>query len=135
MAIIYASPLKDKRLQLVSDLLAGKAAAASIGTATAGKLVIGTAVLSGGTGVLVSIDLPTTPFTIGGGVATLAGVPLSGTASATGTAAKAELRDFYGNVIVAGLTVGMTGTHITIASTSIVEGGDVIVTGGTIVHG
>ena len=135
MAITYSSTLKDKRLQLVSDLIAGKTAAASTGSATAGKLVIGTSALSGATGVLVTINLPTTPFSISGGVATLQGVPLSGTASATGTAAKAELRDNGGNVIVSGLTVGTSGTHIIIPSTSLVSGGDTVVTAGTITHG
>ena len=135
MAITYSSTLKDKRLQLVSDLIAGKTAAASSGSATAGKLVIGTSALSGATGVLVTINLPTTPFSISGGVATLQGVPLSGTASATGTAAKAELRDNGGNVIVSGLTVGTSGTHIIIPSTSLVSGGDIVVTAGTITHG
>jgi hypothetical protein len=135
MVVTYSSTLKDKRLQLVSDLIAGKTAAASTGSATAGKLVIGTSALSSATGVLATVDLPTTPFSISGGVATLQGVPLSTTASATGTAAKAELRDNAGNVIVSGLTVGASGTHVTLPSTSIVSGEDVVVTTGTITHG
>jgi hypothetical protein len=134
MAISYSSTLKDKRLQLVSDLVAGKTAAASTGSATAGKLVIGTSALSGATGVLVTIDLPTTPFTISGGVATLQGTPLTDTATASGTAAKAELRDNGGGVIVSGLTVGTTGTHITLPSVAIVSGEEVVVTAGTITH-
>jgi hypothetical protein len=135
MPISYSSTLKDKRLQLVSDLIAGKTAAASTGSATAGKLVIGTSALSGATGVLATIDLPTTPFSVSSGVATLAGVPLSGTASATGTAAKAELRDNSNNVIVTGLTVGTSGAHIILPTTSIVSAEEVVVTAGTITHG
>lgn len=134
MAVTYSSTLKDKRLQLVSDLIAEKTAAASTGSPTAGKLVIGTSALSGATGVLVTIDLETAPFTVTGGVATLAGVPLSGTASATGTAAKAELRTNAGAVIVSGLTVGTTGTHIVLPSTAIVTSEEVVVTAGTITH-
>ena len=135
MSVVYSSTLKNARLQLVSDLIAGQTAAASTGSATAGKLVIGSSALSGATGVLATIDLETTPFSISGGVATLAGVPLATTASATGTAAKAELRDNADNVIVSGLTVGTSGTHITLATASIVSGEDVVVTAGTITHG
>ena len=101
MSVVYAATLKTNRLQLVADLIDGKTAAASTGSATAGNLVIGTSALSGATGVLVEIVLPTPAFTVSGAVATLQGVPLSGTASASGTAAKAELRDNAGTVIVA----------------------------------
>lgn len=135
MSVVYSSALKNDRLQLVSDLIAGKTVAASTGTATAGKLVIGTSALSGATGVLATIALPTTPFTISGGVATLQGVPLSAVASASGTAAKAELRDNSGTVIVSGLTVGTSGTDIVIDSTAITSGETVSVTSGTITHG
>ena len=135
MAATYSSTLKNARLQLVSDLIAGKTLGSSTGTATAGKLVIGTSALSGATGVLATIALPTTPFIVSGGVAALQGVPLEATATGTGTAKKAELRDNAGTVIVSGLTVGTSGAHITLPSTTIVSGEDVVVTGGTIAHG
>lgn len=135
MAITYSTTLKNNRLQLVADLIAGKVAAASTGTATAGNLVIGTSALSGATGVLASIPLNTTPATISGGVLTLSGVPLSAQATATGTAAKAEFRDNAGNVIVSGLTVGTSGTDIIINSTSVSNGQYVQITSGTITHG
>jgi hypothetical protein len=135
MAVTYSSTLKTNRMQLVADLIAGKTAAASTGTATAGSLVIGTSSLSGATGVLATIALPTTPATVSGAVLTLAGTPLSATASATGTAAKAEIRDNSGNVIVGGLTVGTSASDIIIGSTSISSGQTVTVTSGTITHG
>jgi hypothetical protein len=47
MTVTYSATLKTNRMQLVADLIAGKAAAASTGSATAGQLVIGTASLSG----------------------------------------------------------------------------------------
>ena len=84
MAFAYSSTLKDNRMQLVSDLIAGKTAAASTGSATAGKLVIGTSALSGATGVLATFTLSSTPFSLSGGVLTLAGVPLTVAASASG---------------------------------------------------
>lgn len=136
MAIVYKTELKNARLQDVADLIAGLTLAAATGTRTAGKLVIGTSALNGGaTGVLVTIDLPTTALTVSGGVATLQGVPLSQAASASGTAAKAELRDNAGTVIASGLTVGTSGTHIVVVTTAIVATEDVVVTGGTITHG
>ena len=135
MSVVYAATLKTNRLQLVADLIDGKTAAASTGSATAGNLVIGTSALSGATGVLVEIVLPTPAFTVSGAVATLQGVPLSGTASASGTAAKAELRDNAGTVIVGSLTVGVSGTDIVVGSASITSGETVSVTAGTVTHG
>jgi hypothetical protein len=135
MSAVYNSTLKDARLQLVADLIAGKSAAAATGAATAGQLVIGTSALSGATGVLASFDLPTTPFVVSAGVAVLQGVPLTATAVATGTAAKAEIRNSAGTTIVSGLTVGTVGAHITLPSVSINSGGEVVITAGTIVHG
>jgi len=135
MAVVYSTTLKNNRMQLLSDLVAQKVAAASTGSATAGKLVIGTASLAGGAGILATITLPTTPFTVASGVATLAGTPLSATATATGTAAKAELRDAADTVVCSGLTVGTTGSDINLTSTSITSGQTVTVTSGTITHG
>jgi hypothetical protein len=139
MSVIYSDTLKTNRLQLMSDLVAGKTFTASTGSATAGNLVIGTSALSGGTGILAQIALPTTPFVVSGSgtvIATLQGVPLSDTsADATGTAAKAEIRNNSGTVIVSGLTVGTSGTDIILTSTSITATQTVTVTSGVITHG
>ena len=136
MAVTYSSSLKTNRLNLVVNAL-GTATAPTIsvtGTA-AGNLVIGTSALSGATGVLATIPLSTTPATVSGSVLTISGVPLSATAAATGTAALAELRNNAGTVIVSGLTVGTSGSDITISSTAITSGQTVQVTSGTITHG
>lgn len=135
MAVVYSSTLKNNRMQLVADLVAGKTAASSVGTATAGTLVIGTSALSGATGVLVSFTLGTTPGTVSSGVLTISGTPLTATASGTGTAALAELRDNSGNVIVSGLTVGTSATDIIINATAISSGQSVTLSSGTITHG
>lgn len=135
MAVTYSSTLKTNRMQLVADLIASKTAAASTGTATAGSLVIGTSSLSGATGVLATITLSATPGTVSGAVLTLSGVPLSATASATGTAAKAELRNNAGTVIVSGLTVGTSAADIILDSVSITSGQTVTINSGTITHG
>lgn len=136
MAVTYSTTLKTNRMQLVADLIAGKTAAASTGVASAGNLVIGTSALSGATGVLVTVPLPTAPFTIAGAVATLAGVPLTvNTPAANGTAAKAELRDNAGNVIVSGLTVGTSGADIIVNTTTVSTTVPFTVNSGTFTHG
>jgi len=136
MAVTYNATLKTARMQLVSDLVAGKTAAASTGSATAGQLVIGTSGLSGGTGVLATLPLDAIPFTISGSVATLDCTPaLTVTASASGTAALAEFRNNGGTTIVSGLTVGTGGTDIVLGTTTITSGGTVTITAGTITHG
>ena len=135
MAVTYSTTLKNNRLQLVTDLVDGKTAAASTGSAVAGSLVIGTSTLSGATGVLATIALPTPSATVSAGVMTLAGTPLSATASASGTAAKAEFRTNGGTVIVTGLSVGTSGSDINLNSVTISSGQTVTVSSGTITHG
>jgi hypothetical protein len=139
MPIVYSDTLKTNRLQIMSDRVAGKLAAAATGSALAGQLVIGTASLSGATGVLATIALPTTPFVVSGSgtvIATLQGVPLSVAASGTGTAAKAEIRQNNGTTVeVSGLTVGTSGADINLTSVSITATQTVTVTSGVITHG
>lgn len=134
MSVVYSSTLKTNRMQLIADLVAGLVAAASTGSRSAGNLVIGTSLLAGATGVLAILPLSTTPGTVSGSVLTLAGTP-SATASASGTAAKAEIRDNSGNVIVSGLTVGTSGTDIIIGSTTVSSGETVTCTSATLTHG
>jgi FAD/FMN-containing dehydrogenase len=135
MAVIYAAALRTRRLNIIVNAL-GSAGTPTIDTTgvSAGSLVIGTSALSGATGVLATITLSTTPATVTDDVLTISGVPLSTTASATGTAAKAELRDNAGTVIVSGLTVGTSGTDIIISNTSVTSGQTVQVTSGTLTH-
>lgn len=135
MAVTYLASLRTNRLNLVVNAL-GTATAPTISTTgtAAGTLVIGTSALSGATGVLATIPLSTTPATVSGDTLTISGVPLSATASATGTAALAELRNNAGTVIAGGLTVGTSGTNIIISSTSVTSGQTVQVTSGTITH-
>ena len=135
MSVIYRSALRTNRLNLVVNEL-GTATAPTISTTgtAAGSLVIGTSSLSGATGVLATITLDTTPATVSGDTLTISGLPKTTTASGSGTAAKAELRNNAGTVIVSGLTVGTTGTDIIISSTTITSGQTVQVTSGTITH-
>lgn len=135
MSVVYNGTLKNGRMQDVADLIDSLTLAASTGSHTAGQLVIGTASLSGATGVLATIALNSTSGTVSGGVLTISGTPLSIAASGTGTAAKAELRNNAGTTIASGLTVGTSGSDINLTSTSITSGQTVTITSGTITHG
>ena len=134
MSVVYANAVKDNRLNVVNDAVNSKTYAAGTGAGSAGQLVIGTSALSGATGVLATIALPNPAFTEASQVLTLAGVPLSATASAGGTAAKAELRNNAGTTIVSNLTVGTSGSDINLNSVAIASGATVTVTSGTITH-
>lgn len=136
MSVNYLAAAKNNRLSV--GLLAGAvtpSAGQSVDSGAGfGTLVIGTGALSGATGVLATIVLQKPSFSISGGVATLLGVPLSVAASATGTAALAELRDSAGNVIISGLTVGTSAADIILNSVAISSGQTVQITSGTITH-
>ena len=139
MSVNYSTTAKNARL--VAALTAAVSGQSVDGGSSFGTLVIGTSALSGATGVLATITLPKPSFSISGGVATLLGVTLSATASANGVAAKAELRDSAGNVIVSGLTVGGTaegtaaGKDVVLTSATAISGQAVQVTSGPITHG
>lgn len=135
MSVIYSNTVKDNRLNVANDAINSKTYAAGTGAGSAGSLVIGTSSLSGATGVLATIVLQNPAFTEASQVLTLAGVPLSVAASATGTAAKAELRNNAGTAIVTGLTVGTSASDFIIGTTTITSGGTVTCTAGTITHG
>jgi hypothetical protein len=135
MAVNYSTVVKTNRLQNVVDAIASKTYVVGSGAGSAGSLVIGTSALSGATGVLATIALPNPPAVASGTTLTISGVPISVTASATGTAALAELRNNAGTVIVSGLTVGTSATDIIISTTSITSGQTVQLTSGVITHG
>lgn len=84
--------------------------------------------------VLVTITLSDPSFTESGGVITMADTPKSGTASGTGTAAVARIKDGGGTTIVNNLTVGAGSGDINLDSVSITNGQTVTLTSGTITH-
>lgn len=137
MAVTYSSTVKTNRLNIVNDALNSKTYASGTGTGSAGNLVIGNASTSGGSisTTLATIALQNPGASVSGSTLTVAGVPLSATASATGTANSAKLTNNAGTTIVDGLTVGTSGTDIIISSTSITSGQTVTLTSGTITHG
>lgn len=99
--------------------------------ASPAKLEIGTA---GMAAVLATLTLNDPSFVESGGVITMQGAPKSATASGTGTAAAARIRDGGSADIVTGLTVGTSGADININSTSITTGQTVTLTAFTLTH-
>lgn len=85
--------------------------------------------------ILVTITLADPSFTVSGSVITMAGVPKSGVAGNTGTAAVARIKEGGGTTIVDNLTVAApSGGDINLNSTSITSGQTVTITAGTITH-
>jgi hypothetical protein len=134
MGLIYRSTERTNRMTVVNDAVNSKTFVVGSGAGSVGSLVIGTSALSGATGVLATIVLQNPAFTVSGDVATLAGVPLSVAASASGTAAKAEVRNNAGTAIVTNLSVGTSGSDVTVNTTTVTAGQTVTVTAGTLTH-
>lgn len=136
MSVNYAvagTALNRLKVALGANAITPASGASVDAAGSVGVLVIGTSALAGGaTGTLATISLQNPSFTYAARTATLAGVPLSATASASGTAALGEIRDSAGVVIVNQLTVGTSGTDIIIGSTSITSGATVTCTAGTL---
>jgi len=130
MAIAYGTATGNARL--AATFTAAVAGQSVDGGAGFGQLVIGTSSLSGATGVLVTWTLPKPSVAIASKVATMAGMPLTATPSANGTAALAEFRDSANNTIISGITVGTSGTNIILATTTLTTSTPVVLTSGTI---
>ena len=125
MSIIYTSTLKDTRMTSVVTAVG-----------TSGFLVIGDGTLaSPATGILAKIPLAATAGTVTTGVLTLSGLPLSVSATGTGTASKAQLWTSANAAIVTGMTVGTSGTDIVLGTASINSGNTVTITAAAITHG
>jgi len=124
MTVTYSNALKDTRMNAVITAVDAGGAAGSMEICTAGYAA-----------VLGAITLLRPSFTEASQMITVAGVPLTGTAGASGTAALARVKDSSGNVVVSGLTVGTTGTDIIITNTTVSSGQQLTLASGTITHG
>lgn len=124
MAVNYSTAVKNARLTVVRDAIDGGPAA--------GTLEICSAAYAS---VLVAVTLNDPCGTVSSGVLTFSGTPIAATAGNTGTAVIARLKDSTGTVVADGLTVGTSGTDITVNTTSLTSGGSVSVTSATITHG
>lgn len=126
MALTYATAVRTSRMQAVADAIDGDVGA--------GTLEIGT---SGMGTVLAVLTLADPCGTVTNGVLTFDCSPAleDTSANATGTAAEARIKDNSGDIVVSGLTVGTSGTHIVLTSTSIVATEPVQITSFTITEG
>lgn len=128
MAVTYTNAVKIARMAAV---------VAQAGTTAV--LEIGTAALSGSTGILATIALgnPIAGAATGAGVLTLAGFPRSDTsADAAGTAAKAQIRTSTGagTDVITGLTVGLSAADVILDSLGITAGQTVTVNSAVFTH-
>jgi len=124
MTVIYSNALKDTRMTAVVTTSAGEPGPATMGICIATHASI-----------LVILTLLKPSFTEAAQTITVSGVPITGTAAASGTAAIAGIKDSAGNVVVQGLTVGTTAADVIVNTTTINTGDPLILTSGTITHG
>ena len=129
MPLVYSTSIKNARLAAVmSGIDAG---------GTFGKLVLGTSTLDGTTsatlGVLATLTLTKPSFSVAAGVATILGIPLSTTASSSGTLAKAELRDSDDHVIASNLSIGTASADIIVSALAVSRGASIAINSAVIV--
>jgi hypothetical protein len=139
MAVTYNPTVKSNRMQMVLNAIVNQVMGAATGTAAGSSLVIGTSALSGATGVLATLAMDATPFSLDVSVPaqpklTLNDTPLSVATTAAGTAALAEIRNTGGTPVISGLTVGVGTGDVQLSTTSITFPGTVQITAGTITH-
>jgi hypothetical protein len=118
MAVTYTTAVKTSRMTATRDYHAN------------GTLEI----LTAADAVLATFGLDAAGGTVAGAVWTLVFDASTVTASGTGTAAKAQIKNSGGTAGVTGLTVGTSGSDINLNSTSITSGQDVSLTSATITH-
>lgn len=119
MAVTYSAAVKTARMTATRDACAD------------GTLEI----LTSADAVLVTHGLSATGGTVANGVWTVTLDAASVNATATGTAAKAQIKTSGGTVAVSGLTVATSGADINIQNTSIATGQPINYTGAlTITH-
>lgn len=123
MAVNYAATLKTTRMTSVITAVDAHASPATLEICSAAFAA-----------VLVIITLGDPSFTVSGAVITMAGVPKSGVAGNTGTAAVARIKEGGGTTIVDNLSVSTSAADINLNSTSITSGQTVTITAGTITH-
>lgn len=124
MPVTYSTAAKAARMQAIANLVdAGSGV---------GKLQLGTSLM--GT-VLASIDLAKPCGNVAGAVLTLAGFPKSDTdADATGTPVAAQIVDSDGNVIISGLTVGVSSGDVRLDAPTITQHQTVTIASAVFTH-
>ena len=121
MAVNYSNATETARMQAVVATL-GAGGSIRVGTAGMGS-------------TLVSWPLNSTPGTVSGSTLTFSLTSPTATASATGTAAAAEIRAADGTtVVISGLTVSTSGADININATGITSGQTITLQAYAITH-
>jgi len=118
MAVTYSAAVETARITATRDEVAN------------GTLEI----MTSADAVLATFGLSASGGTISGDVWTLVFDASTVTASGTGTAAKAQIKDSGGTAEITGLTVGTSGSDINLNNTSIASGQDVELSSATITH-
>ena len=124
MGVIYAASLRETRMLDVATAINAGGGAAYLEVGDLGFVK-----------TLATFTLSFPASVVAGDVLTALSMPKSATASDTGTASEARLKDSGGTVVVSGLTVGTVGTNVIISpSTSITLGQSCSLTALTITH-
>lgn len=118
----YSVEVKNRRLQVVNDAI-GYDGLLRIGTAGMGK-------------VLSTVKLSTPAFEkpVDGEMSLAGSTNFDPFASATGKARAAQITTASGQVVIDDLSVGKSGATIILSADDIVEGQEVRITSGTIIH-
>lgn len=118
MAVTYTTAMKTARMTATRDNVAD------------GTLEI----LTAADAVLATFGLSVSGGSIAGAVWTLAFDASSVTASASGTAAKAQIKTSGGTANITGLTVGTSGADINLSAVAITSGQTITLTSAAITH-
>lgn len=123
MALTLSTAARNAACDAVVDLIDG-------GTTDAGGDLV---IMDSASNELVVFQLQNPAFgNAASGTASLQGVPISATASASGTASQAKLRDRNNTDVITGLTVGTSNADVIIDNTSINSGQTVNLNSGSI---
>jgi hypothetical protein len=124
MAVNYSTTVKNSRMTVVRDAIDGGPASGTLEVCTTGY-----------TTVLATVTMDDPCGTVSSGVLSFSALPISTTASNSGTAALARFKDSTGTVVCDGLTVGTSGTNVIVSTTTFTSGQSVDLTAATLTHG
>lgn len=124
MAVNYSTTVKNSRMTVVRDAIDGGPASGTLEVCTTGY-----------TTVLATVTMDDPCGSVSSGVLSFSALPISTTASNSGTAALARFKDSTGTVVCDGLTVGTSGTNVIVSTTTFTSGQSVDLTAATITHG
>jgi hypothetical protein len=119
----YAPALKSARMQAVIKAIDANLEPAFMEIGTAGLAVM-----------MITITLSDPSFTEANGVIAMNDMPKWGTAMVAGKLIEARIRDGGGNVVISGLTVGLSDADIILDFVDVAEGQTVTLSQASIEH-